>query len=309
MNPVEPKVSIVTMTPALADRLLSGNTKNRRLAPSYVTHLIDQMKAGRWRLNNDAICVAPDGRLLNGQHRLSAVYHSGCSVPMVLTENLPEEAFLTMDIGRGRSATDVTSIPSTMVADMKLVIFIASRSKGRTSPHELLDLAPVWRPIYDNIVSVNGKPAAGLSNSGLRVGAGLRYALESDPVRRLYVLNQYRALTAVDLDHASKAIRILYKRLANGIAAYSYETRMRIAAIVYYHFDPDRAMVEPIIKSEALLFEEVRHYLQSIQDAFLMGPDSTGHPYVWATKPKINRVLTGAAKAQHEARLRREATA
>jgi hypothetical protein len=50
-------------------------------------------------LNAQPICFASTGRLLNSQHRLSAVAQSGVPINVAVARGLSEEAFATCDHG------------------------------------------------------------------------------------------------------------------------------------------------------------------------------------------------------------------
>jgi hypothetical protein len=56
------------------------------------------IRAGNWMMNAQPICFARDGRLLNGQHRLSAVLQAGEAIEVPVMRGLPEEAYATYDI-------------------------------------------------------------------------------------------------------------------------------------------------------------------------------------------------------------------
>ena len=65
------------ITPELAREILKGNSKNRKIRQQRVDYLADEMKNGRWQISHQGICIATDGRVLDGQHRLLAVIQSG----------------------------------------------------------------------------------------------------------------------------------------------------------------------------------------------------------------------------------------
>jgi hypothetical protein len=67
------------------------------------------MTVGQWQLNGQPI-VFNGRRCLDGQHRLHAVVQSGQSVPMLIVRGVSEDAFVTLDTGRKRQASDVLSI-------------------------------------------------------------------------------------------------------------------------------------------------------------------------------------------------------
>ena len=100
------KIEQVTMTPDLATTLLAGNTKNRRLNSRHVKTLATAMTDGDWQLDGTPIRIAPDGLVLDGQHRLEAVRMSGMSVPMILIRDMDPAVQLVLDTGKLRSFKD-----------------------------------------------------------------------------------------------------------------------------------------------------------------------------------------------------------
>lgn len=101
-----PFIEYVDITPEHAQDLLNANEGNRTIRSRRVHQYAADMAAGRWTASHDMICVDPDGRLLNGQHRLNAVVQSGCTVRFAVQWNTPENAMPNMDTGAARSAGD-----------------------------------------------------------------------------------------------------------------------------------------------------------------------------------------------------------
>lgn len=104
------KVTTATITPEKAARLLGQNTKNRTLNEATVDVYAQAIKRGEWKLNGEAIKIAKNGRLLDGQHRLKAVIKANTPITTYIIEDLEDDAFDTIDIGRTRRASDVLSI-------------------------------------------------------------------------------------------------------------------------------------------------------------------------------------------------------
>jgi hypothetical protein len=99
------------ITPEVAASMLATNAMNRPIGRSHVSRLAESMKRGEWDLNGSTIKVACTGRLLDGQHRLSACVESGCSFSTLVVYGLPESSFATIDQGsRTRKISDVLSI-------------------------------------------------------------------------------------------------------------------------------------------------------------------------------------------------------
>lgn len=101
---------VTTVTPEIAADMLNRNTINRPLSPIAITKMAHDMSTGRWLVNPQPIIFAKDGRLLDGQHRLSAVVRSGVSIEFVIVRNAPDETFDVIDQGQPRSASQVLHV-------------------------------------------------------------------------------------------------------------------------------------------------------------------------------------------------------
>lgn len=104
------KTEIVTITPDVARYLLSKNTMNRPIKRQHFEFLCRELTGGHWKLNGDAIRIAKNGTLLDGQHRLRAVLQTGISMKTVLITELDNDVFDTIDIGSARSAADILHV-------------------------------------------------------------------------------------------------------------------------------------------------------------------------------------------------------
>lgn len=112
---------IQDVTPELAARWLARDAElrgseaadtfqNRRVMPSVVDKYAAAITDGTWQLNGESIKFAPDGRILDGQHRLAAIVAAARSMLTVVATNVPPESFETLDTGKGRRVADVLSI-------------------------------------------------------------------------------------------------------------------------------------------------------------------------------------------------------
>lgn len=97
--------------PSLAKLLLDANQKNRRISDVLVTAMARDMIEGRWRLSHQGIALDKTGRLLDGQHRLSAIIKANVTIRMVVTYNVEPDAFEVIDLGgRARSIADMFAL-------------------------------------------------------------------------------------------------------------------------------------------------------------------------------------------------------
>lgn len=135
--------AIVEVTPDLARTLLERNESNRTPTQGRISSYAKQMLAGEWTLNGETIKIDNEGRLIDGQNRLSAVVKAGVAVTMEISVGMPTTSFTTIDTGKCRTAGDIVSIygkqnASVIAAALKMIIeyergFSIGRSNGRYS--------------------------------------------------------------------------------------------------------------------------------------------------------------------------------
>ncbi len=136
----EPRVEIVTVTPADAEKwLMVNHDHNRRMRPMKVAEYVADMKAGRWILSDQAISFNTLGNLINGQHRLAAVHRSGVSIRSLILWNCPDRSLFVIDGAMKRSTDDRfgmagKSYPNGCGATVRrLLIGMSTDTKGKAS--------------------------------------------------------------------------------------------------------------------------------------------------------------------------------
>jgi hypothetical protein len=101
---------VVRVTPAIARAWLKWNTKNRPLNTKTVNRYARIMAEGRWKLNGEPVIFGANGRLENGQHRLTACIVSGESFVTLVVRGVAADVFDTLDNGKVRSGHDALAI-------------------------------------------------------------------------------------------------------------------------------------------------------------------------------------------------------
>ena len=103
---------MVLVTPSLAQDILENqNDGNRNLNEAKVRKYTDDMRADNWRGDNgESIKFDTNNKLMNGQHRLSAVDRSGVSLMMEFRTGLDPDTRVTIDTGKPRSGGDVLAM-------------------------------------------------------------------------------------------------------------------------------------------------------------------------------------------------------
>lgn len=114
------------VTPDQATRWLEGKVKNRTLSDRHVEQLARDMRSGQWVRTADTIKFDGDGCLIDGQHRLWAVFHADVPVWMDVAYNVPDEAMLRIDTNRPRSFANHLEIEEKgTITDPKAVAAVA----------------------------------------------------------------------------------------------------------------------------------------------------------------------------------------
>lgn len=101
---------IETVTPELAREWLSNNGINRPLKHWRVRAITNDIKADKWALNGETIIISAEGKLLNGQHRATAISKADKAVPTLVVYGVPDDLMPTIDQGVQRSHGDVFGI-------------------------------------------------------------------------------------------------------------------------------------------------------------------------------------------------------
>jgi hypothetical protein len=94
--------------PEDAERLLALKVKNRKLRERHLLRLTADMSAGNWLLNGEPLIFDYIGRLIDGQHRLTACIRA--NVPFttfVINGGIAENSINSIDSGIARSPGDM----------------------------------------------------------------------------------------------------------------------------------------------------------------------------------------------------------
>lgn len=152
----ELRTELVTLTPELASQWLMRNRGNRHLRKGHAERIADSILRGEWKLNGDTLKFSATGRLLDGQHRLTAVVLAGTSVDVMVVHNLDDDVQPTYGDTAPRTAADelvqagYKGDSKTTAATLKCVAALARPDRpysanlrpSNTQARELLRLHP-----------------------------------------------------------------------------------------------------------------------------------------------------------------------
>lgn len=138
---VEPAATVRLVTPEMAATWLQPevNVGNRPLREGHVAMLAREMAEGRWQFNADPIRLSVKGRLVDGQHRLTAQLGAGLSLQHLVVTNLPDDVQSTIDTGARRTAGDILGMQglthaNTLAAMAKLVADVDAHMNRQRMP-------------------------------------------------------------------------------------------------------------------------------------------------------------------------------
>lgn len=96
----------VFVTPEMAYDWLSNQAANRTLTERHAGKFIRDLLANRWLPTPQGMGKTTEGKIIDGQHRLYAIFESGVGAWMLVCENLPPETQKVIDDTRKRSFSD-----------------------------------------------------------------------------------------------------------------------------------------------------------------------------------------------------------
>lgn len=211
------KAEIVNVTPQLAAEWLRSNLNNRPLRRTVVEGLKAAFRRGEYVQTHQGIAFSESGELLDGQHRLTAIAEMrDASFPILVTRDVPIEAFRAMDIGVKRTAADALRIDDTRLVEVaRLIAWICSGKRGSVTPTMLIPIIHDIEPDHSALVAFCPTCVKTWSAAPVRLAAimAIRSGSNAD-----YVHSVYRSLVRADFDLMPPVARALYRAHVNGIA-------------------------------------------------------------------------------------------
>lgn len=92
--------------PKTATLYLENGAPNRSINAKVVKRYADAMTKDRWKLTHQGIAFDEQGRLVDGQHRLSAIVASGKTVEILVSRYQTASPMAVLDSGNARSPGD-----------------------------------------------------------------------------------------------------------------------------------------------------------------------------------------------------------
>lgn len=190
------RTEIIAITPKMAQAWLhpSVNHDNRTVSKARVDKLAKIMIAGKFQATHQGIAFSESGRLLDGQHRLSAIVMAGITVTMMVTRDMSEECFSAIDEGGTRSfAQRLHLVDSVMENEM-----ICTAIRG------YLKSAPMRSSV--NVISVDDIEDEFLVKSASWEWMSRQMAHKSKSIRQQFIAASFAIYHHINADKAALAM-------------------------------------------------------------------------------------------------------
>ena len=218
--------------------------KNRPISENAVAKYAQEMSAGRWVDNAKGLVFGVSGKLLDGQHRLTACVRVNKPFQTTITWGVPDEYFDTIDDCNTRSLADVLHIKgetgSQLLSAGLRFLWIYSRGeierrdlrKGVIATKPLLQTTLEKHPKIRQSVKfysmIKARPGGLLIPAGMAIGLHYLFSLVDEKKADEFFVRLQSGLELTD----DNPIYILRARLISGQREAS--TKLTQPAMYYY---------------------------------------------------------------------------
>jgi len=250
------KISIMEITPDLAAEFLKRNTGNRTIRKTAVVQYADDLRRGNWKLTHQGVAISPNGRLLDGQHRLSAIVQSGIAAQMVVALDVPEDAYLVMDRGKPRRIADALDITQ---REAETCAYIARlHNIGSVEPFHVQEVLLNFGDHINDLYNAASHTPKGRSTAAIKAAVVLRLK-DCQTRHSIHILEQWRAFILSDFDNMWPSVKSFYRQIIDEPQKGGGKNQDQRALRAWVAFDPSRMNLgKIIIRDHEKLFQEMR---------------------------------------------------
>lgn len=252
--------TIEIITPELAAQYLQKNIINRQLRKMYVEALAGEMRRGGFILSHQGIAFDVNGRLIDGQHRLSAIIMSGVSISMWVTRNVDAGAFRVMDTGARRSIADSLRVNKKSAEPIAYIVRILT-GRGRVTPTQVVSIDAELGQYVEKLLDYCGTASRGVSSAPVKAAAVISMYLNPSPQNVDYILNTYRDLVLFKVEHLPSSGASFLRQLALGSTKKNSADTFCRAMIVFDQSKKDvtRIQINDTSATVGLIREKLKH--------------------------------------------------
>lgn len=211
------KIEVIDVSPKMAANWLEKNAGFQRKArQTIVDRYVRDMINGKWTLTHQGIAFDSKGRLIDGQHRLLAVVQSDITVKMVVVRDAPATAFDHVDLGYGRTTTDVLKaqgeswITNEHIATARIMEFGTDTKAiaANRSPFEIHEIVNAHLNAIEFVFQNLERKVRGVTIAPVLAAIGVAYYAEKDRVRLADFIRLLVSGIAQDPERDSIVIRL-----------------------------------------------------------------------------------------------------
>lgn len=218
--------------------------RHRNVSGVKVAQWIGDIKAGKWRKTHQGIAVTKTGEIIDGRHRIHAVYHCGLPINIMLAYDINEEEAQEMiaaiDCGRPRTASVQLWIAegvehSTVVQPaINTQILIATLGWKRDTTMSIQGVAECYKQQRDLFNKVIPRVIGTKGRNGATLGPIMWYGTK-EPERAFEFIESY--VTGANLPPDSPILWLIkcMEKYGAKFKAQEWMTRITCNAIESYH--------------------------------------------------------------------------
>lgn len=255
------KTELRMVTPAVARSWLKHNTDNRPLRPNIVEGFHIAYSRGEWQPTHQGIAFAKNGRLLDGQHRLTFISQlpDGSTVPINVTTDLDESAFLAIDQGFRRTTSDVLGCSSQLAAVGRFMARIANSSASQGLSIQYVAPFIEWVTVeFEELQTFAPGNAPIWSSAAVRSAAIYQMKRGHDAD---FIKVSYHSLVNADIDSMPYAARALMQQRMSGRIVSARTLDLFCRALRAFDSKQTKKITSILVKDMSSTLDEVRSFI------------------------------------------------
>jgi len=250
------------VTPKMAREWLAENTNNRPLRLGVVNGFKNAFERGEWKVTHQGIAFSTEGRLLDGQHRLTFISElpEKSSVAINVTTGQDADTFDAIDQGFKRTISDIHSVSSDLVAVGRFFARVMDTGgyKNALTPQYVKPFIDWVLPEYEMLLTFTPKYTRMWATAPVRSAAIYNLKMGKD---KNFVRMAYDSLVHLNVGAMPAAVRLLAQQHMSGKIASSRSFDLFCRA--QKAFDPANGDLSRIlIKDVSPQLVEVRALIQ-----------------------------------------------
>lgn len=281
---------IVAISPQMAKEWLSHGRPNRNICENHVSYLAREFSEGRGIPTNQAIALDRNLRIIDGQHRLTAIIDSNKTVELLVASNCDPSVIPAIDTGKPRSLFDIIGGNKHTVESCAWLVKNAMGSSRKIPSVYVEPVIRILGSTFESIEAAARSNSKGRNVSTIRGVFGLRLHATPDSLKE-ELLRQWTAFVNVDTPSMDTTTGSFLRRCLDVRATSGGNLQNVRACIAWIAWNPYARNLQKIV---------LRNYpdvLQEIKLATLqICPEIEGYTEAKISKVTRNNLITQKSK-------------